>query len=113
MELKILFTIIWSIVSISAFCYYYYSILKWDTKPLILVDLLAIIPTYRKSYLKPYEETIVIYIMSASVYMFAFIGLQDYSFTTYGYIISIVIADLLLVAFLLIRRKQLTERNKI
>ena len=190
MELKLIFSIIWTLISLLAFLYYYYSILKWDTKPhiytwlifwlslwtafiiqihnnawygayvtlmeftwcliafllafkygeknitkfdtlclilalasiamyvwfktgvistllIILVDILAIIPTYRKAYNKPHEETIVIYIMSFVIYIFAIAWLSTYSFTTYWYPLSIMIADLLLVAFLLIRRKQL------
>ena len=192
MELNLIFSIVWIILSLGAFIYYYYSILKWDTKPhiytwliftislgtafivqiqtgggygsyvtlmeffgcfiafilglkygeknitrfdtlcfilalialllylnfrlavvstilIILVDLLAIIPTYRKSFLKPHEETIVIYIMSAWVYIFSIAWLTQYSFTTYGYALSIVLADILFVAYVLWRRKQLQK----
>jgi len=190
MDYKIILSILWTIISLLAFLYYYYSILKWDTKPhiytwlifwlslwtafiiqiqngagygayvtlmefswcviafllalkygeknitkfdtsclilallwlalylgfktavistvlIILVDILAIIPTYRKSFHKPDEETIVIYIMSFVIYIFAIGWLSIYSFSTYWYPLSIMIADLCLVAFILIRRKQL------
>ena len=190
MDFKIIFTVLWTLLSLGAFIYYYYSILKGDTKPhiytwliftislgtafivqiqtggwygsyvtlveffccfiafalglkygeknitsfdtlcfvlalialslylsfelaiistilVIIVDVLAIIPTYRKSYSKPDEETIVVYIMSAWVYLFAILWLASYTFTTYWYALSIVVADILFVAFVLWRRKQL------
>jgi len=188
MEIKLLFSTLWTLLSVGAFLYYYYSILKWETKPhiftwliftislwtafivqiqswgwygsyvtlieflwclvafllwikyweknitksdklclilalfslflylnfklaiistilVILVDILAIIPTYRKSYSKPYEETMVVYIMSAWVYMFAISWLENYSFATYGYALSIVLADILFVIYLAWRRR--------
>lgn len=40
MELNLIFSIIWIILSLGAFIYYYYSILKWDTKPHIYTWLI-------------------------------------------------------------------------
>lgn len=194
METKLILSILWTFISLWAFLYYYYSILKWDTKPhiytwlifwislwtafviqvnnnagygayvtfmefagcliavllalryweknitkfdtlcftlallslvlylifktavvstilIILVDILAIIPTYRKSFNKPNEETIIIYIMSFVIYIFAIAWLTSYTFSTYWYPLSIMLADLLLVAFILSRRKQLYNKQ--
>jgi len=40
MEAKLFFTLIWVALSLWAFLYYYYSILKWDTKPHIYTWLI-------------------------------------------------------------------------
>ena len=191
MDLKILFSILWILLSLGAFFHYYYSILQWKTKPhiytwlifslslgtayiiqlqngggygsyvtlveflwclvvlllgskygeknistsdtlclvlallalflylnfrlavistmlVITIDILAIIPTYRKSYMKPYEETIVLYLISAWIYVFAIMWLATYEFATFWYPLAIMVTDIIFVLFILIRRKQLS-----
>lgn len=74
---------------------------------IILIDLLAIIPTYRKVFWKPQEEAIVFYIISGAVFWFSILWLTQYNFTTYAYPLSVVVLNYLLVVLIAIRRYQL------
>lgn len=195
MEIKLILSSVWILLSLGAFIHYYYSILKWETKPhiytwlifslslgtafiiqlqsgwgygayvtfieflwcfialllwlnyweknitksdtvclmlavftlflylsfklavisiilVIIIDTLAIIPTYRKSFHKPHEETIVIYLISAWVYVFAILWLESYSFTTYWYPLAIMLADIVFVLYILWRKKLYEKIHK-
>jgi len=70
-------------------------------------DALGFAPTFRKSYWRPHEETVSMYTLSASHWIFSIIALQVLTLTTVLYPAVITMLDLTLVATLLIRRKQL------
>lgn len=72
-----------------------------------VVDFLGFIPTIRKSFQKPYEETLIHYIFAGLKFVLAIIALENYSLTTWLYPASLVAANLLFVPMLVIRRKQL------
>lgn len=72
-----------------------------------VVDFLGFIPTIRKSYNKPYEETLVHYVFAGLKFVLAIFALENYSLTTWLYPASLVAANLLFVPMLIIRRRQI------
>jgi len=78
---------------------------------IIVIDIFAILPTYRKSWSKPDEETIIIYLVSGLIFVSSLIAIESYSFLTTSHQITIILLDWGLVAFLLWRRRIL-NKNK-
>lgn len=72
-----------------------------------LIDFLGFLPTIRKSYHKPYEETLITYLLSGLKFVLAIIALENYTIVTWLYPASLVLANLLFVVLLLVRRRQL------
>lgn len=77
-----------------------------------IVDFLGFIPTIRKSYSKPHEETLIHYIFAGFKFVLAIIALDNYTLTTWLYPASLVAANLFFVPMLIIRRKQLSSSTK-
>jgi len=76
------------------------------------IDVLGFLPTFRKCYLKPYSEPALTYFFGAFSFLFSIGGLQIHTFVTTFYPSVVVLANLALVLFLLIRRR-VNEINKI
>jgi len=72
-----------------------------------IVDSLGFLPTIRKSYQKPHEETLVHYMLAGLKFALAIIALEHYSVVTWLYPASLVAANLLFVMMLVIRRRKL------
>lgn len=73
------------------------------------IDVSGYIPTFRKSYSKPRTESVWVWITFTISNIFAIFALKSYSPLTMIYLCSITSADLGLVLFILIRRKQLHQ----
>jgi len=71
------------------------------------IDVLGFLPTFRKSYSKPYDEPALTYFFSSLSFLFSLGALRAYSFVTLFYPSALVVADSVLVLFLLIRRKSI------
>ncbi len=74
-----------------------------------LVDALWFYPTFRKSYYKPFQETLSTYLLSGTKFIFSIIALTNYTLITYLYPLSLVIMNFVFVIMLLIRRKKLSK----
>ncbi len=72
-----------------------------------IIDFLGFIPTIRKSYSKPYEETLIHYVLAGIKFLLAIIALDNYTLTTWLYPASLVLGNLFFVPMLIIRRRQL------
>ena len=72
-----------------------------------VTDAIAFIPTFRKGYAKPYEETILTFSMSVLKFVFAIFALQSFSVATVLFPASLVLSNGLFVAMILIRRRQI------
>jgi hypothetical protein len=70
-----------------------------------LIDLLGFMPTIRKSWHKPQEETLIHYVFAGLKFLLAIIALENYTITTWLYPASLVLANLLFVIMLIIRRR--------
>lgn len=71
-----------------------------------LVDLLGFAPTIRKTWNKPYTETLVFYYLNTFRFGLAVLALQNYSVVTTLYPVAWLIANGLFALMLIIRRKQ-------
>ena len=69
-----------------------------------LVDAVAFVPTFRKTYKKPYEETLSQYALSGLSLVISLFALQSVSVTTVLYPASLVFTSYLFVTMTLIRR---------
>jgi len=70
-----------------------------------IIDFLGFVPTIRKSYRKPHEETMISYLLAAIKFMLAIIALDNYTVVTWLYPASLVIANILFVSMLVTRRR--------
>lgn len=71
-----------------------------------VIDALGFFPTFRKSFHKPYEETLATYTLSCLKFVLALIALRSYTVTTWLYPASLILTNGAFVTMLLIRRKQ-------
>ena len=76
---------------------------------LSVIDVLAFVPTVRKSWKHPEQETALYYYLDAARFTFAVLALQHYSAVTVLYPACTVIADCLHGTYILIRRKMLRQ----
>jgi hypothetical protein len=74
------------------------------------IDMLGFIPTIRKSWNKPYSETLFSYELNAFRHGLSILALQQYSLLTWLYPVSWTLANALFSGMLIIRRKQIVER---
>jgi hypothetical protein len=72
------------------------------------IDMLGFIPTIRKSWRKPYEETLVSYQTNTLRFCLALFALNHYTLITTLYPVSWVLANGLFSAYLVMRRKTVT-----
>ena len=74
--------------------------------PDTLVDIFAFYPTVRKSFWKPYEESLFLWASSACKYVFLLFALDVFSFITAFYPACLVALNAGFVSFVVIRRRQ-------
>lgn len=72
-----------------------------------IVDFLGFMPTIRKSYNKPHEETLVHYVLAGLKFVLAIVALDNYTLVTWLYPASLVAANLFFVFMLVVRRRKL------
>lgn len=73
------------------------------------IDLLGFAPTIRKSWNKPYTETLSFYLLNTLRFMLAVFALQTYAITTALYPIAWFLGNGLFALMLIVRRKQLDK----
>jgi len=73
---------------------------------IVVADFAAFTPTLMKSYFKPYEETLSLYILSAVKHVFSLIALSNFTFITSAYSLYLVIVNLFFVGILFWRRSK-------
>lgn len=72
-----------------------------------LIDALWFYPTFRKSYFKPFQETLSTYLLSSIKFVFWIMALTNFTLITYLYPLSLIVMNWVFVIMLIIRRKQL------
>ena len=72
-----------------------------------ITDFLGFIPTFRKSFFKPYEETAKLYVMSTIKLTFALFALKSFNVTTALYPSSLILVNAAFVIMTVIRRKSI------
>lgn len=72
-----------------------------------LTDGLAAVPTFRKGYLRPFEETPSTYLLGVIGFALEIVAFESFNATTALYPAFIVVMNIALVVLLLLRRKSL------
>lgn len=79
-----------------------------------ITDALAFIPSFRKAYYKPEEETFITWFISSIKFLLAIIATQSYSLTTLLYPLYLFLSNGGFAVMLLVRRKILIKsKNKL
>jgi hypothetical protein len=82
----------------------------WAVIAAVVVEIFAFAPTYRKTYLKPYEETASSYAWAVIAVALSLAALESYSITTWLYPLAIVLTNSGFVLLIWIRRSQVKRR---
>lgn len=77
-----------------------------------LIDILGFIPTFRKTYKNPYEETAITYFIGSIYFLLSLIALESYSISTWFYPATIIIVNTAFVAMIYVRKKRLAFRSR-
>lgn len=72
-----------------------------------IIDALGFFPTFRKSFHKPHEETLITYFLSSLKYVFALFALDTFSVVTALFPLYLVVANFAFLIMALVRKKQL------
>lgn len=83
----------------------------WAVLLITAIDALAFYPTFRKSWLKPGEEAILAYGLSALKFGFSLLALENFTFTTSFYPASLVVMNGVFVVMVLIKRKAIAQTD--
>jgi hypothetical protein len=75
----------------------------------IIADMLAFIPTVRKSWKSPYSETLSLYITNAIRFSLALAAVETYTFLSSSWIIAWATGNALFSIMLIIRRSQVKK----
>lgn len=71
-----------------------------------IIDFIAFLPTYRKTYLAPHSETLSSYILDVMSNLSAIVAIAVYSLSTTFYIGSLVVTNSIMVFILIHRRRK-------
>ncbi len=72
-----------------------------------LIDLVGFLPTFRKGYVRPFEETPSMFILGSLKFVPALFALETLTIATWLYPLSLVVMNGTFALMLLVRRKQL------
>lgn len=72
----------------------------------IIADILAFIPTVRKSWHKPHTETLSLYVTNAIRFFLALAAVETYTFLSTSWIATWALGNALFSIMLIIRRRQ-------
>lgn len=75
----------------------------------IIADMLAFIPTVRKSWYKPYSETLSLYVTNAIRFFLALAAVKTYTFLSTSWIVSWAAGNALFSMMLIMRRRKVKE----
>ena len=74
-----------------------------------ITDALAYIPTFRKTYSKPYEETLIEYALGSLKFLIGLFALEAFDLVNWLYPLSLVIMNGAFVVMAIIRRWQINR----
>ena len=99
-----------AVLSLIAICFWLIADQPTVSVTLVIIaDMLAFIPTVRKSYYHPYTETVSLYVTNALRFTLALFAVERYTYLSTSWIIAWVIGNTALSILLIIRRRQLKE----
>lgn len=77
----------------------------WSIILLIIIDTSAFIPTFRKTYLKPYEENVVLFAINAGKWFFSLLAIESFILINALYPAAMVLTHTLFVIMVVLRRR--------
>ncbi|MBN8549007.1 MAG: hypothetical protein J0M12_06810 [Deltaproteobacteria bacterium] len=83
----------------------------WSMILITIIDTVGFIPTFRKSYYKPEQETAVTYTLSSVKFLLAIVALNNYSIVTVLYPASLVLINGAFVVMVYVRRAMLCRSS--
>jgi hypothetical protein len=81
----------------------------WSVALIVSVDLLGFAPTIRKSWNKPYSETLFTYELCVFRHGLSILALQQFNILTLLYPVAWTLANLFFSIYLIVRRKQISS----
>lgn len=84
----------------------------WSVILISLIDVVAFLPTFRKSWFKPHEETLETFTLIGFSVLLSFAALETVSVTTVLFPATLFAVNAVFVIMSLIRRKQLGDIHK-
>lgn len=101
---------IFFILAMSAIPFWYVtSNPLWAVVILTVVDLFGFVPTFRKAYSYPNEESLLFYILIASRNLIAIVALEHYSLTTLLFPAATALACTLFIQMVMARRATINQ----
>lgn len=79
----------------------------WSVVLITLTDAFGFLPTMRKSYFRPHEETALIFVVSSIKFILSIFALETYTLSTWLYPAYLIVANGLVATTLFVRRWQL------
>lgn len=77
-----------------------------------IIDLVGYFPSWRKSVKEPWSEPILSWSISPVGHLLTIFALAEYNFYTVAYLMSLVIANFILVAICLVYRRKIPKPKK-
>lgn len=74
-----------------------------------ITDLIAYVPTFRKGYVHPHEETLSLFVLETFKYLFGIAALENLNLTTPLYPLGMTLSNSIFVTMLLLRRKAVSS----
>ncbi len=71
-----------------------------------ITDVIATGPMFRKAYLKPYEETLSLFVLSTAKFVVGFFAFSSFNLTNALFPSAIIVSNVALISLLVYRRKQ-------
>ena len=81
----------------------------WSMVLLTVIDMVAFYPTFRKGWMKPYEDMATVFSLSAIKHAIGVMALENYTITTTLFPASLVFTNVAFILMLLIRRKMVSR----
>lgn len=76
----------------------------WAVTLAVTIDVLAMIPTYRKTWSSPNTESVLAWLLGTAKYFCSIFALSTFSLITLMYPIEVVVVNTVLIAIILYRR---------
>lgn len=77
---------------------------------LTIIEILGFLPTYRKAFTHPHDESVLAFSLTILKYVLALGAMQTYSLTTTLFPVALIVLSILLILELLWRRSVTTEQ---
>ncbi len=82
----------------------------WSVIIVTIIDLVGYIPTIRKSYYRPHEESIYVFAIFLVTVSLGLLALHNYTLVTMFYFIAMNIANIGMAVLLIVRRQKLGHK---